>query len=85
MGYPISHGADLQRRGLRLPASNPLRSRLSLVDSYNFNFSGELLAGSAVRVVDCGDVSGDPLDIPATVGRLILSLIHAMVEVGQFD
>jgi agmatinase len=61
------------------------RFRRSLVGGYNFDFGGELLAGRTVRVVDCGDVRSDPPDIPATVGRLILSLIHAMVEARQFD
>jgi agmatinase len=61
------------------------RFRRSLVGGYNFDFGGELLAGRTVRVVDCGDVRSDPPDIPATVGRLILNLIHAMVKTGQFD
>jgi agmatinase len=37
---------------------------------YDFDFDdGDVLAGQEVRIVDCGDVPGDPLDIPGNVGR----------------
>jgi len=45
------------------------RFRNSLGAHHNFDFGGELLDGREVRIVDCGDVPGDPLDIPATVQR----------------
>ncbi len=45
------------------------RFRRSLIGGHNFDFGGELLDGRDVRLVDCGDVPGNPMDIPATVQR----------------
>ena len=36
---------------------------------YNFDFGGELLGGQDVRIVDCGDVPGDPMDHRGNVER----------------
>ena len=46
-----------------------MRFQRALDGYYNFDFDGPLLDGKSIRVVDCGDVPGDPLDIPGTVGR----------------
>ncbi len=39
----------------------------SLGPGHNFDFGGELLDGRDVRIVDCGDVPGDPFDIRGSV------------------
>jgi agmatinase len=36
---------------------------------YDFDLGGTLLDGRAVRIVDCGDVPGDPQDIPGNAAR----------------
>ncbi len=63
MDEPATHDAP---RYLREKSS---RFRRSLLGGYNFDFAGELLAGRQVRIVDCGDVPGDPTDLRATVNR----------------
>jgi len=40
------------------------------LDHYDFDLGGPLLDGRAVRVVDCGDVRSDPLDVAGTCGRI---------------
>lgn len=39
------------------------------IDHYDYDLGGPLLDGKPVRIVDCGDVPGDPLDIPGNVAR----------------
>lgn len=39
------------------------------IDHYDYDLGGPLLDGRAIRIVDCGDVPGDPLDIPGNVER----------------
>jgi agmatinase len=39
------------------------------IDHYDFDLGGPLLDGLEARIVDCGDVPGDPLDIPGNVAR----------------
>ena len=34
------------------------------IEHYDFDLDGPLLDGRAVRIVDCGDMAADPLDIP---------------------
>lgn len=41
----------------------------NILDRHDFDLGGTLLDGRAVRIVDCGDVPGDPLDVPGTVAR----------------
>lgn len=36
---------------------------------HDFDLGGPLLDGQDVRIVDCGDVPGDPLDIPGNAAR----------------
>ena len=38
-------------------------------DHWDFDLGGTLLDGKPVRIVDCGDVPGDPIDIPGTCRR----------------
>jgi agmatinase len=37
------------------------------MEHWDFDLGGPLLAGTGARIVDVGDVTGDPLDIPACV------------------
>jgi len=46
-----------------------MRFRRALDGHYNYDFGGTLADGRDLRVVDCGDVPGDPLDIPGNVAR----------------
>lgn len=39
------------------------------IDHYDYDLGGPLLDGRDIRIVDCGDVSGEPLDIPGNVER----------------
>ena len=39
------------------------------IGHYDYDLGGPLLNGRAIRIVDCGDVLGDPLDIPGNVRR----------------
>lgn len=39
------------------------------IDHHDYDLGGPLLDGRAIRIVDCGDVPGDPLDIPGNVER----------------
>lgn len=39
------------------------------IGHYDYDLGGPLLNGRAIRIVDCGDVPGDPLDIPGNVRR----------------
>lgn len=39
------------------------------IDHYDYDLGGPLLDGRDIRIMDCGDVPGDPLDIPGNVQR----------------
>lgn len=39
------------------------------IEHYDFDLDGPLLGGRDVRIVDCGDVPADPLDIPGNAAR----------------
>lgn len=41
----------------------------SVLEHYDFDLGGPLLDGRAVRIVDCGDVPGDPLDLVGNAAR----------------
>jgi agmatinase len=53
----------------------------SMVDSYDFDLGGPLLDKRDIRVVDCGDVPGDPSD-PAGNRKRATETIRAIIEVG---
>lgn len=57
------------------------RFRRSLVGGCNLDFDGVLLDSRPLRVVDCGDVPGDPLDIPGTVAAAS-EVVQAILSVG---
>lgn len=46
-----------------------LRFRNAMGPFYSFDFGGPLLDGRAIRIVDCGDVPGDPMDLKGAVDR----------------
>jgi agmatinase len=48
---------------------------------YDFDLGGDVLAGSDIRIVDCGDVPGDPLDIPGN-SRRATQAVRAILDRG---
>lgn len=50
-------------------------------DHYDFDLGGPLLDGRDIRIVDCGDVPGEPLDIPATCRRAT-EAVRAILDRG---
>lgn len=68
-GIPYTLG---QSRSMGAPAylrGKSMRFRGTLGLKHSFDFDGPVLGGRDVRVVDCGDVVGDPLDVRGTVER----------------
>ena len=51
------------------------------IDHYDYDLGGPLLDGRSVRIVDCGDVPGDPLDVPGNVKRAEQA-VSAILERG---
>lgn len=57
-------------------------ARLSMgLDHWDFDLGGTLFDGHAVRVVDCGDVPGDPTDVKSHY-RLAEEAVRAILERG---
>jgi agmatinase len=58
------------------------------LDRYDFDLGGPLFAGRAIRVIDCGDVPGDPTDLRAhyrlaeKAARMILDRGALLVTIG---
>lgn len=53
----------------------------TFIDHWDFDLGGPLLDGRDVRIVDCGDVAADPLDIPGNVER-IRKAVGALLGAG---
>ena len=51
------------------------------LDHYDFDLGGPLLDGRDVRLVDCGDVPADPLDIPGNMARATAA-VKAILDRG---
>jgi agmatinase len=51
------------------------------LNHYDFDFGGPVLAGRNLRIVDCGDVPADPLDIPGNALRAT-EAVRAILERG---
>jgi agmatinase len=73
----IPYGVPYGMRGVAGPSSAaPAAIRAKSAEGayrtlhhYDYDFDGDVLAGNEVRIVDCGDVPGDPLDIPGNSRR----------------
>lgn len=52
-----------------------------MLNHYDFDLGGPLLAGGRIRVVDCGDVPGDPCD-PAANFKLAIEKIRSIINAG---
>jgi len=68
-GIPYALG---QSRSMIAPAyirEKSMRFRGALGPKHSFDLGGPVLDGRDVRVVDCGDVTGDPMDVRGTVER----------------
>lgn len=57
------------------------RFRQSLHGGHNFDFGGELLAGRALRLVDCGDVAGSPSDAAGNSARATQA-VRSLLQAG---
>ncbi len=70
--YGVPYGTkDIVTASSAAPAAIRAQSNRwgDTMEHYDFDLGGTLLDGRAVRIVDCGDVPGDPLDIPGNVAR----------------
>ena len=68
--YGIPYGmAGVASSSSSTPAAIRQQSARSgqFIEHYDYDLGGPLLNGRAIRIVDCGDVPGDPLDIPGNV------------------
>jgi agmatinase len=73
----IPYGVPYGMRGVvgassRAPAAIRAKSAegaYRILHHYDFDLDGDVLAGTDVRIVDCGDVPADPLDIPGNSRR----------------
>ena len=63
MGQSRSFAAPGYLRGKSMRFAGSLRH------GHNFDLGGEIAAGRGVRIVDCGDVPGDPMDHRGNVER----------------
>ncbi len=72
----VPYGTPYGMRGLASPSSTaPAAIRRQsarsgqFITHYDYDLGGPLLDGREIRIVDAGDVPGDPLDIPGNVQR----------------
>ena len=68
-GIPYEMGQSWTFDAPRYLREKSLRFRRALGPYFSFDFGGPLLEGRDVRVVDCGDVPGDPMDHRGNVER----------------
>ena len=72
----LSHSAEAPA-AIRHAAARYARMR----DHYDFDLGGPLLANRSVRVVDCGDLAGDPGD-PASNCKRAMEKIRSILKAG---
>ena len=84
----IPYGVPYGMRGVHSDAANmPAAIRAAskrfarLAGHYDFDLGGDLLNEGRLRLVDCGDVAGDPRDLPGNVERAT-STVRAILERG---
>jgi agmatinase len=72
----IPYGVPYGMRGVHSDAANaPAAVRRAshrfarLIGHHDFDLGGDLLDGGRLRLVDCGDVPGDPRDLPGNAQR----------------
>ncbi|MDP6775627.1 MAG: agmatinase [Candidatus Latescibacteria bacterium] len=68
-GMPYEMGQSWTFDAPRYLREKSLRFRRALGPYHSFDFGGPLLDGQDIRVVDCGDVPGDPADLRGNVER----------------
>lgn len=68
-GIPYEMGQSWTFDAPRYLREKSLRFRNALGPFYSFDFDGPLMDGRDMRIVDCGDVPGDPMDVRGTVDR----------------
>ena len=72
----LSHSAEAPA-AIRNAAARYARMR----DHYDFDLGGPLLANRSVRVVDCGDLAGDPGD-PASNRKRAMEKMRSILKAG---
>ena len=72
----LSHSAEAPA-AIRHAAAKYARMR----DNYDFDLGGPLLANRSVRVVDCGDLAGDPGD-PASNCKRAMEKMRSILKAG---
>ena len=72
----VPHGVPYPREGADAPSAAATRTvraqslrYAAELHHHDFTFGGEIFAGRAVRVVDCGDVAGEAADVAGNVRR----------------
>lgn len=68
-GVPYQMGQTWSFDAPRYLREKSSRVKGALGSHHNFDQGEKLIEGDSVRIVDCGDVPGDPLDIPGTVAK----------------
>jgi agmatinase len=85
----IPYGVPYGMRGVAGPsAAAPAAIRAKSAEDayetlhhYDFDVGGDVLAGSDIRIADCGDVAVDPLDIPGN-SRRATEAVRAILDRG---
>jgi agmatinase len=86
----VPHGVPYGTEGMQAPSAAATRTvrEQSLRfagerDSWDFTFGGELFAGRAVRIADCGDVAMEPGDFAGNAARTEAA-VRAILARGAF-
>jgi agmatinase len=86
----VPHGIPYGMAGVHNPSSTaPAAIRRAsrrfgyggFMEHWDFDLDGPLMADRQTRIVDAGDVAGDPLDIPGTAARAT-TVIRALLDRG---
>ncbi|MGA8180186.1 MAG: agmatinase [Desulfobacterales bacterium] len=85
IGIPhgTSYSAGIPSYSVNAPAAIRRAAKRygEMIDHYDYDLGGPLLDNRDIRVVDCGDLPGDPAD-PAGNHRRSQEKIHAIIDAG---
>lgn len=79
-GVPYGMGGSHSAAAPTAIRERSLRSG-QFIEHYDYDLGGPLLDGRDIRIVDCGDVPGDPLDIPGN-GTRARDAVRRILERG---
>ncbi len=81
-GYPYDHESTPNDQANAPAAIRKESVRLSLgIDHWDFDLGGPLLNGKNIRIMDCGDIPGDPLN-PEAHYRTAEKVVRKILERG---